>query len=596
MGAIGAAIFKVLKALYGEKMAKDIIAQGTKIIKPTKLDRNAPTGTLYSKSGLKNPKALDAAEEKIREYAPTAMQSKNIKEQMNFLENAENVLAARNAQTGTTRGMSQQIAESMFGPLGKSQKTGETTDIFDIKTQQPVTKEGIETLKSELGLPEGVEPGSLADKAIKESAQYKMDQQGVASLLDPKYKKPKSGLTIEEEEALEGINKDDVFDYDEMIQDIGAKGYSAIDEARRRPLVRQILLRDKRIDLTPAERESLSKMDDLQRGGDQSMDPLNLIYKYYDVQDVDLFRLEQAIDDYADPLEAVDVFNQKGGFMPKDRDLGDKLKDLPDDTPEMADGGRIMSPEEYFQGKKKYDKQKTYEQMRKEYEEYLYKQKYGPRDSAAVGGRIGYSVGMGLRIAKFFSDKGLDLARELKKAVDDIFPSGDRKLDADVVVDNMLEDLGVDRDMFDQKDISELYGMAYDTLSEGSVPKGLAAFTTKKGKGEVKMADEVKVSQDVKDKIDYNRQRMEDNFTKEMAPKLFLRMELKARFPGITDDMISKIMADDNPQRIAEVLASMDEGLKMMEKGMSTDEIINVFKTTPRTKQAGGGLGYLQGY
>ena len=200
-----------------------------------------------------------------------------------------------------------------------------------------------------------------------------------------------------------------------------------------------------------------------------------------------------------------------------------------------------------------------------------------------------------MKIYKFFRDKGKDLSTELKKAVDDIFPSGDRKLDADVVVDNMLEDLGVDRDMFDQKEISDLYGMAYDTLSQGSVPKGLAGFMTKKGKGEIKTADEVEVSQDVKDKVDYNKQRMEDDFTREMAPNLFLRMELKARFPGITDEMISKIMADDNPQRIAEVLASMDEGLKMLDKGMSPEEIINTFKKTPRTKQADGGLSYLMG-
>jgi predicted transglutaminase-like protease len=59
--------------------------------------------------------------------------------------------------------------------------------------------------------------------------------------------------------------------------------------------------------------------------------------------------------------------------------------------------------------------------------------------------------------------------------------------------------------------------------------------------------------------------------------------------------MISKIMADDNPQRIAEVLASMDEGLKMLDKGMSPEEIINTFKKTPRTKQADGGLNYLMG-
>ena len=47
------------------------------------------------------------------------------------------------------------------------------------------------TLKSELGLPEGVEPGSLADRAIKDSAQYKMDQQGVKTLLDKDYKPKK---------------------------------------------------------------------------------------------------------------------------------------------------------------------------------------------------------------------------------------------------------------------------------------------------------------------------------------------------------------------------------------------------------------------
>ena len=60
-------------------------------------------------------------------------------------------------------------------------------------------------LKKELGLPEGVEPGSIADKAIKDSAEYKMKQQGVKSILDENYVPPKSQLTLEEEEALEKI-------------------------------------------------------------------------------------------------------------------------------------------------------------------------------------------------------------------------------------------------------------------------------------------------------------------------------------------------------------------------------------------------------
>jgi len=65
---------------------------------------------------------------------------------------------------------------------------------------------------------------------------------------------------------------------------------------------------------------------------------------------------------------------------------------------------------------------------------------------------------------------------------------------------------------------------------------------------------------------------------------------LKLEFPGITDEMIENILADTNPQRIAEVKATMNEALKMQEKGMGPDQIIDIFKKTPRTKQADGGL------
>jgi len=53
-----------------------------------------------------------------------------------------------------------------------------------------------------------------------------------------------------------------------------------------------------------------------------------------------------------------------------------------------------------------------------------------------------------------------------------------------------------------------------------------------------------------------------------------------------------------NPQRIAEVKQTMREALKMGEKGMGTDEIINTFKESfKRKKQAAGGLipGYATG-
>jgi len=48
-------------------------------------------------------------------------------------------------------------------------------------------------------------------------------------------------------------------------------------------------------------------------------------------------------------------------------------------------------------------------------------------------------------------------------------------------------------------------------------------------------------------------------------------------------------------QRKAEVIATMDEALKMMEKGKGSDEIIETFKNVTRTKQAAGGIARMIG-
>ena len=70
--------------------------------------------------------------------------------------------------------------------------------------------------------------------------------------------------------------------------------------------------------------------------------------------------------------------------------------------------------------------------------------------------------------------------------------------------------------------------------------------------------------------------------------------ELRREFPGISDDLIKNILADDNPQRIAEVKATLKEALKMQQKGMGPEEIINIFKKKP-TKHASGGLAGMLG-
>lgn len=64
---------------------------------------------------------------------------------------------------------------------------------------------------------------------------------------------------------------------------------------------------------------------------------------------------------------------------------------------------------------------------------------------------------------------------------------------------------------------------------------------------------------------------------------------LKLEFPGISDEMIENILTDTNPQRIAEVKATMNEALEMQGKGKGPDEIIDIFTKTPRTRHASGG-------
>ena len=81
--------------------------------------------------------------------------------------------------------------------------------------------------------------------------------------------------------------------------------------------------------------------------------------------------------------------------------------------------------------------------------------------------------------------------------------------------------------------------------------------------------------------------------------KYFDDLEIKTKFKGvISDDLLNQILIEDNPQRKAEVIATIEQGLTMQEKGMSPEQIVDILKNTTRTKQADGGpigLNYLLG-
>ena len=466
-------LLELLKAMFGQNYLNRIIGTGTNVSKPIKMDKNSPF-KLYQDSAFEDPEVLKFIEKKLAEYGPYALSNKNMSEIKNFEMNLRRALNKKQPKASQVK----KAVEAMFGPLGKSDKPTPKpeAEIVDIRTQEKVKPEGIMKLKKELGLPEGVEPGSLADRAIKDSAQYKMDQQGVKSLLDEDYKPPKT-TTLDEDE----------------IADIGARGYSAVQEGKRRAVIRQILLKDTRIDLPENVRNSLKNYDDLRGGGDQNMDPLKVFENYYERDNEVLGTLDGIIDTAQNEFKAADEFLAGENFkvkkpvvreslddeaveMEETKDLGERLEDLPDD----------IDP-----------------------------------DALAEGGRPGFAGG------------GIKFLKEM--------------------------------------------------------------INKKFGKDTIKTADEVKVTDEMLFERDKKRLLEELQDYKDIAPKFYQRMELKIKYPGISDELIAKIMADDDPQRVAEVMATMDEAFKMMDKGMSTDEILKTFKTTPRTKNAGGGLNYLMG-
>jgi len=77
------------------------------------------------------------------------------------------------------------------------------------------------------------------------------------------------------------------------------------------------------------------------------------------------------------------------------------------------------------------------------------------------------------------------------------------------------------------------------------------------------------------------------------------RTLLKTKYPGITDDLLDKILVDNNPQRKAEVLATMDEYLKLRQVGKGEEEAYEIITESIKkpTHHATGGLipGYATG-
>ena len=316
MGALALKILEVLRKLYGKEFVSKTIGTRANVVKPKEFDTNAPTKNIYSKDAFRDAKLQGIVDEKIQEYTPFIFSDKNAREQMNFLENAEQLLKQKKKDFGVT------------DQLESVKKQKPEAEVVDIKTGKKA--EGIETLKEDLGLPPEVDPKSQMGKALLES---------------------KRNFKAMDDDMDDTLGKAvDAF--------FGTKNTAkTFMEGRRRPIIRQILSEEDIIqrNLSEQDYDDLLFGKDLDKGADPNKDPFKYLDKYF-VRDEDkLDMLDDIIDEMpgSTPAEISTEFKKRtGGLKPKDPDLGDKLKDLPDDIdPDaMAEGGRPGKGLDYLMG------------------------------------------------------------------------------------------------------------------------------------------------------------------------------------------------------------------------------------------------------
>ncbi len=198
-------LLELMQKAFGKRFLNQIIGTKTNVVKPQRFDVNAPTKSLYNPKAFENEKTYDLIETQLMEYAPFQLSNKNAQEVANYSANLEMYLKARNKKAGG----STEFVQAEEG----------TGEIIDLKTKSKVDEKGIASLKDKFGLPEGVDPQSPRGKFIQALQRVE------------------AGSPEAEKLAREGLES--FLGFGREVQ-----GPDLLTEARRRAVVRQILLED----------------------------------------------------------------------------------------------------------------------------------------------------------------------------------------------------------------------------------------------------------------------------------------------------------------------------------------------------------------
>ena len=272
----GITLIQKLQKLFGARAVSDMMGRTTNV-QTLAQGTNNPFRNIFSPKYLaKNPDGVEEAAQSILENMQFAFGNRNIQQMKNFENNVNTLYDLKFPVTAT--------------------KPGEAK-VIDITTKKKVTGEGLDSLKDDLGLPEDIPPTSPLGESITKAKR-------IDKTIDQK-----------------------------------AKEYSVMNESFRRPLIRDMLLNDTRINLPENIRKSLKNREDLQRGADPMMDPLQIFQKYYNY---DVKKLEQ-FEDIANVMsiagfrsdEIARAFIKRGGLEPKNKKI--IRESLDDETVEMTE-------------------------------------------------------------------------------------------------------------------------------------------------------------------------------------------------------------------------------------------------------------------
>jgi hypothetical protein len=173
-------------------------------------------------------------------------------------------------------------------------------------------------------------------------------------------------------------------------------------------------------------------------------------------------------------------------------------------------------------------------------------------------------------------DKSPARKRFLEQKLADMEASGDKRLmTRDEIEELSTFDLGTQMDQMKEVDISQ--GMI-DLDKIKKLPK----------------IDD-KLLKNYNDEIKRGVAEIMSDTSPEALKKSIEIDNLMLKYEGMDRPLAEQIATEINPRKKADIIAMVEQTIKMGEEGMSGDDIIQTFKNTPRTKQATGGLASILG-